>query len=139
MATLNWTELSDVYYRQIHLFDMKWEQDLALEYFHIAAAKFGGPIARIMKPKSLILGIPKNNQLFRENLTIHDSAGKLKGKVLWNFNKKFVGMGWTNEEILVIVFADGEIQLLDIHGDPISYPSPAPLFGAPSPKDKDIM
>ena len=139
MATLNWTELSDVYYRQIHLFDMKWEQDLALEYFHIAAAKFGGPIARIMKPKSLILGIPKNNQLFRENLTIHDSAGKLKGKVLWNFNKKFVGMGWTNEEILVIVFADGEIQLLDIHGDPISYPSPAPLFGAPSPKDKEII
>ena len=139
MATLNWTELSDMYYRQMHLYDMKWEQDLALEYFHIAAAKFGGPIARIMKPKSLILGIPKNNQLFREYLTISDSAGKIKGKVQWNFNKKLVGMGWTNEEILVIVFADGEIQLYDIHGDPISYPPPAPLFGSPSPKEKEII
>lgn len=139
MATLNWTELAEVYYRQIHLYDMKWEQDLALEYFFIAVAKFGGPIARIMKPKSLILGIPKNNQLFREYLTINDSAGKLKGKVLWNFSKKFVGMGWTTEEILVIVFADGEIQLLDIYGDPISYPSPAPLFGAPNPKEKEIV
>lgn len=139
MATLNWTELNDAFYRQIHLFDMKWETDLALEYFHIAAAKFGGPIARIMKPKSLILGIPKNNQLFREYLTINDSAGKLKGKVLWNFNKKFIGMGWTNDEILVIVFADGEIQLLDIHGDPISYPPPPPLFGTPNPKEKEII
>ena len=139
MATLNWTELSEVYYRQVHLYDMKWEQDLALEYFFIAAAKFGGPIARIMKPKSLILGIPKNNQMFREYLTINDSAGKLKGKVLWNFNKKFVGMGWTNDEILTIVYADGEIQLLDIYGDPISYPPPPPLFGAPNPKEKEIV
>ena len=128
-----------MYYRQVHLYDMKWEQDLALEYFFIAAAKFGGPIARIMKPKSLILGIPKNNQMFREYLTINDSAGKLKGKVLWNFNKKFVGMGWTNDEILTIVYADGEIQLLDIYGDPISYPPPPPLFGAPNPKEKEIV
>lgn len=137
MATLNWTELADVYYRQIHLYEMKWEQDLALEYFSIASAKLGGPIARIMKPKSLILGVPKNNQLFRDYLTINDSAGKLKGKLQWDFNKKFVGMGWTNDEILVIVFADGEIKLLDIHGENVN--TPLPLFGSSPVKEKEIV
>lgn len=82
MALLNWTELGDICYRQVFQYDMKWEQDLAIEYFHIAAARFGGPIARIMKPKSLIMGIPNTNQLFRKYLTIHNSAGKLTGKIL---------------------------------------------------------
>jgi hypothetical protein len=61
MALLNWTELGEYSYRQISLYDMEWEDELDLEHFYVVASKFGGPIARVMKPKSLIMGIVHDN------------------------------------------------------------------------------
>jgi hypothetical protein len=50
MATLDWVELGEVYYRSIPVYDMKWEQDLGIEHFYKCAARYGGPIARMMIP-----------------------------------------------------------------------------------------
>jgi hypothetical protein len=44
MANLNWIELGDVYYNQANLYDLSWEQELEIEHFIVAGARYGGPI-----------------------------------------------------------------------------------------------
>jgi hypothetical protein len=61
--------------------------------------------------------------MFRSYLTIHDSAGKLLGKVKWDFGKKLVDMGWTTDEILVLVYETGELELLNIYGEKVAFPN----------------
>ena len=61
MATLDWVELGPYYYRSTHIYDMQWEQDLGIEHFYKCAARFGGPIARMMIPDQVIFGIPETN------------------------------------------------------------------------------
>jgi hypothetical protein len=61
MATLDWVELGDKYYRTIENYKMAWEQDLGIEHFYKCAAKYGGPIARMMIPDQVIFGIPETN------------------------------------------------------------------------------
>jgi hypothetical protein len=90
-----------------------------------------------MKPKSLILGIVNDNQIFRKFLTIHNSAGKLLSKISWDFTKEFVGMGWTTDEILVVVFQTGEFDLYNVWGDKVVYPPP--LFKQPAPPAQQVM
>lgn len=77
----------------------------------------------MMIPDQVIFGIPETNQLFRQYLTIHNSAGKITGKVRWDFNKKLVDMGWTSDEILVLVYETGEMELLNIYGEKVAYPN----------------
>lgn len=137
MEPYDWTDLGDFAYRQLELYQMKWEKDVDLEFFHVAGAKFGGPIARLIKAGALIMGVPDINQVFRKYLTVHDSSGKLLGKMQWNFDKIFTGMGWTSDELLVVVYRSGEIDVLNVHCDKVAFPNP--LFGFPPPKEKEIV
>ena len=137
MALLNWTELGEYCYRQIELYDMQWENDRDLEYFYVTGAGFGGPVARLMRPDSLVMGIPDTNQLYRKFLTIHDSAGKVSGKIPWNFDRKMVGMGFTNDEVLVIVYENADIDLYNVQGEKVAYPPP--LFETTSLSGSSVL
>jgi hypothetical protein len=122
-----WTPLEDVQYRLTE-FGSTFELDKArkevqkwpeFDYFHIAIAKNGGPIALMLKDKTLFIG-QKEKEIkslifvfssFGKFISVIDMPTKLKvarEKLLWSF------LGFTaDNEDLVLVSADGTLYLLD--------------------------
>lgn len=124
---MNWIELANLNYRQVPIYEMEWEKTLPLSHFCVAMAKFGGPIARVLKPKTLVKS-DSASLMSAKYLTIHNASGRLYGKVLWDPERPFLGMAWTTEETLVVVFRNGSIDFYNIWAEKVASP-PENVFG----------
>ena len=131
---MNWIELQELNYRQVHVYDMEWETGIPLTHFQVAIAKFGGPIARVLKPKTLVKSESAALECAR-HLTIHSSSGTRYAKIPWDPEKPLLGLGWTSEEILVVVYKNGGLELFNIWGERAGFP-PENIF---SPKSLEIL
>jgi hypothetical protein len=122
-----WIPLEDVHYRLTE-FGSSFELDKArkdvqkwpeFDYFHIAIAKNGGPIAMMLKDKTLFIG--QKEKEIKSLIFVFSSFGKFisvidlpkkfevaKEKLMWGF------LGFTpDNEDLVLVSADGTLYLID--------------------------
>ncbi|RCH85013.1 Vacuolar protein sorting-associated protein 16, partial [Rhizopus azygosporus] len=100
--TADWTELHDRFYKQSDL-----------SKFMIAGAQYGGPIAMIRDDRKVLL--LQKQQPIKPTIYMYTSAGKLIEQIQWD-RGKIVGLGWTEQEQLVVVTEDGSVRLYTLHG-----------------------
>ena len=131
---MNWIELEDLNYRQLPIYDMTWETGIPLSHFQVAIAKFGGPIARVLKPKTLVKSESSSLACAR-HLTIQSASGILYAKIPWDPDKPLLGLGWTSDEILVVVYKTGGLELFNIWGERVAFP-PENIF---APRTIDVL
>lgn len=107
------TEDGACYYQQHAIGPMAWNDSVDLAQFSVWGAKFGGPMA-LMRDKTKPLKIGQaavaNNKIF-----IYTAGGRLLSEITWE-GAEIVGMGWNDEELLVIMQATGAADVYDMHG-----------------------
>lgn len=109
---VDWNALGEVPYKKWHVYDMEWLDTIQIEDYHVCGAPFGGPIALIRDDKKLT---QLTDEHLKPKLRIFTSSGKKLAEIEWN-DRKVAGMGWSDQEQLVIVFEDGNVIVYDIYG-----------------------
>lgn len=108
----DWYALGPIQYRKWHVYDIEWELPLHLrnskegfsfENYVVAGAQFGGPLAMIPDQKKA--NLPE--ELDKNIILIYSCAGKKLAEIEWG-GKNIVGMGWTDQENLVVVPENGK-------------------------------
>ena len=115
----DWNALGDVLYRKWHVYDMGWGENMQIEDFHVCGAPFGGPLALIRDDRK-----PQGSPNSKPKLRIFTSSGNIIAEVLvivfvalfvifscqieWS-DRRVVGMGWSDQEQLVVVLEDGTL------------------------------
>lgn len=93
---------------------MCW-QKVDLNRHKVACANFGGPIA-IIRDDSKIVQL--RSESARAKLLIFSSSGMLINSFLWDRpGGRLIGMGWTEEEVLLCVVQDGTVYQYNVHGE----------------------
>ena len=100
-----WHALGDVQYRKWQVFAMGWDQ-MRLENFRVCGAPFGGPVALIREDKD------KAAEKAASLLSIYSSSGVLISQCDWQ-PKAIAGMGWSDQEQLVVVLEEGTVLTYD--------------------------
>ncbi|CAM0139156.1 Vacuolar protein sorting-associated protein 16 [Umbelopsis sp. WA50703] len=111
--TSGWIQLQDRFYRKVEVYSLLWKQ-IELSKFIIAGAQYGGPIAMIRDDKKVLL--LQNQQPIKPIIYIYTSAGKLLQQIQWD-KGRIVGMGWTEQEQLVVAMEDGMIRMYNLNGE----------------------
>jgi hypothetical protein len=109
----DWHKLGDVWYRKWHAYDMRWLNDIEIDDYMICGAQFGGPLALILKEEKL-KALDYGQQ--QRKLKIYTSSGIKMAEVDWDAKQRVSGMGWSDQEQLVIVIEDGNVLIYDIQG-----------------------
>jgi len=106
-----WNALGDVLYRKWKVYDMTqgWGDKIKIENYQIEGAQFGGPLAMIRDDRK------SPNDENKAKLLLYTSSGNKIAELEWD-NKRVAGMGWNDQEQLVIVLEDGNVLLYDIYG-----------------------
>ncbi|CAM6111380.1 unnamed protein product [Calypogeia fissa] len=109
-----WSELYSTFYRKQEIYTMCW-QKVDLSRHKVACANFGGPIA-IIRDDSKIVQL--RSESARAKLFIFSSSGMLINSFLWDRpGGRLIGMGWTEEEVLLCVVIDGTVYRYNVHGE----------------------
>eukprot|EP01083_Nonionella_stella_P003024 8619_1 len=117
MATSDWSQLYDRYYRKRLVYDMAW-RDIDLEKYIVVGATCGGPVAMIRDDRKILL-LGKGLRKSHPEMKIFSSSGQLISIFAWK-SKTLVKMGWTREEHLVCVLEDGTLMRYSIQGELLS-------------------
>lgn len=109
-----WQSLHNRFYRKQEIYNMCW-QNIDLSRHKVACSRFGGPIA-IIRDDSKIVQLRAESA--RPRLLIFSASGVLLASAPWDRpGGKLVGLGWTDDEILICVVQDGSISQYNVHGE----------------------
>lgn len=110
----DWHNLGDVLYRKWHVYDMGWtHENVQIDNFHVCGAQFGGPLAMIRDDRKA--SGSTSNEDMKGKLYIYTSSGCRVAAVGWDGSKRVAGMGWSDQEQLVIVLDDGMCSYTKLH------------------------
>jgi vacuolar protein sorting-associated protein 16 len=116
----DWYALGGVQYRKWHIYDLPWtttvdgvNTPINLENYLVCGGPFGGPVAMILDSKRLSSGAtaqPPVNDTDINKLLLFTSSGIPLAQIDWN-ERSVIGMGWTDQENLVVIADDGMRKL----------------------------
>ncbi|CAM9819713.1 unnamed protein product, partial [Phaeothamnion confervicola] len=128
----DWVSLGEVQYRKFEVYKLDWDgarEQSELDSHHVAAARFGGPIAMIRDETKLAIRLratPYISQVaaggaIGARLRIFSSAGRKLADVPWDdkaagSSGRLVGIGWTDRELLVTVREQGTVAVFEVLG-----------------------
>jgi len=120
----NWKKLNENYYSLEKISQIPWADIILgedkcngkfnLNECFVACAKNAGPVALLRRKNELIYG---DTNYLKDNLCIFTSTGYLLSKHVWKNKKDTIYMGFTDDEILIIVTIDAQIFLKNPEGD----------------------
>ncbi|XP_034487688.1 vacuolar protein sorting-associated protein 16 homolog [Drosophila innubila] len=110
--TGEWFKLQPDYYRKVELPTPNWPIDIDLEYMHVVAAPYGGPLAAIRDSAKVV---PVKG-ISRSMIRIFDTSGNETGHILWNHGK-LISMGWSDTEELICVLENAKVFVFDMFGN----------------------
>jgi len=128
---VDWHPLGEVIYRKWNVYDMGWGDDFNIDDYMICGATFGGPIAFIKNKEIDITTTTttnsgtntntntiNNDEEYSLDLIIYTSSGRLLSSISINpkSKSKIIGLGWSDDEQLIITFVDGNVIIYNIHG-----------------------
>ncbi|KRX01117.1 hypothetical protein PPERSA_08218 [Pseudocohnilembus persalinus] len=114
MATQNWIQMGQDEYEFHELFRMNEDdfKQIDLKYNHVAAAKFGGPIAatqdKFLKKQYQVL----NNILTKDKISFFANNGKLINSISFKPDAQIVGFNFIQDELLLVVQENWKYHLL---------------------------
>lgn len=106
----DWHALGEtsVFYRKWQVYDFNWKGEdgkpIDLTNCQICGSSLGGCLALF------------NTLSHSKKFFIFSSAGVKLSEVVWDDQKKLAGLGWSDQEQLIIVLEDGNVLVYDIQG-----------------------
>lgn len=76
---------------------------MQIDGYHVCGAQFGGPLAMIRDERKV------STEEIKSRLRIFTSSGLSIADVEWDASKRVAGMGWSDQEQLIIVLEDGKL------------------------------
>ncbi|KAL2024702.1 hypothetical protein VTK56DRAFT_6903 [Thermocarpiscus australiensis] len=112
--TAGWEQLGERFYRKIQLYTQVFDQDLDLDNYVVAGAPYGGAIALYRDEEKLVAFQPTRSS--KPSIDIYSCAGKLIRRIPWD-QGSIKGLGWSEDEKLLVVTADGTVRCYDLQGE----------------------
>ncbi|KEZ45344.1 Uncharacterized protein SAPIO_CDS2157 [Scedosporium apiospermum] len=109
-----WERLGDKWYRRIQHYTEVFDLDLDLDNYIIAGAPYGGAIA--LWNDDTKLQQYQATRAVKPSIDIYNYAGKKLRSIPWE-KGTIKGLGWSEEEQLLAVLADGTVRCYDLQGD----------------------
>ncbi|KAH8600344.1 Vps16, C-terminal region-domain-containing protein [Bisporella sp. PMI_857] len=113
--TADWEKVGDKFYRKIQLYTEVFDKDLELENYIVTGCSYGGAIA-LYRDESKLHSL-QGSQSSKASIDLYSCAGKLIRRLNWD-KGSIKGLGWSDDEQLIIVTADGTVRCYyDLQGD----------------------
>lgn len=129
----DWHALGEVQYRTFHLYEMGWKNDkVKLEEYRVCGAQNGGPVALIREGAAATTA-PGSSKVVVDtpwvgdssapaaaptasspSLQIYTSSGIKISECEWPHQVRVAGLGWGDQEQLIIVLEDANVLTYDI-------------------------
>jgi WD40 repeat protein len=113
--TADWERVGDKFYRKTQLYTALFDQDLELENYIVTGCSYAGAIA-LYRDETKLHSF-RGSQAAKSSIDLYSSAGKLIRRLNWD-KGSIKGLGWSEEENLIVVTADGTVRCYyDLQGD----------------------
>ncbi|CZR57193.1 related to vacuolar protein sorting VACUOLELESS1 [Phialocephala subalpina] len=113
--TADWEKVGDKFYRKIQLYTAVFDQDLELENYIVTGCSYGGAIA-LYRDETKLHSF-RGSQTSKSSIDLYSCAGKLLKRINWD-KGSIKGLGWSEDEKLIVVTADGTVRVYyDLQGD----------------------
>ncbi|KAH7308157.1 Vps16, N-terminal region-domain-containing protein [Stachybotrys elegans] len=109
-----WEQVGGNWFRKTQLYTAVFDQDLDLDNYIIAAAPYGGALALWRDDSKLQVYQPGKPS--KPAIEIYSLAGKKLQSIAWD-KGAIKGLGWSENENLLVVTADGNVRCYDLQGD----------------------
>ena len=114
-VTENWDQLGNLYLRRFEFYDMDWMDLVDLDKSLVVPAPYGGYIAVVVDPRRLTEKDKELGTVSQERIHLYLPTGKPIAIVKWD-GGIVAGMGWTQNEELIVVSETGIMKKFDLIG-----------------------
>ncbi|XP_044717507.1 uncharacterized protein HRG_09015 [Hirsutella rhossiliensis] len=113
-ARADWESVGDKWFRKTQQYTAVFDQELDLDNYFVAGAPYAGALALWRDDTKLQAHQPGISS--KPSIDIYSLAGKKLRSIPWD--KTVVkGLGWSEQESLLVVTADGNVRCYDLQGD----------------------
>ena len=102
-----WDKVGDQFYRRVQLYDAIFDEELELENYLVAGAPYSGALA-LHRDESKVYRY-RGSSAAKSSIDIYACSGKLISRINWD-SGSIRGLGWSDEENLVVVTEDGNFR-----------------------------
>lgn len=115
-ARADWERVGDRWFRKTQQYTQVFDAALDLDAYVVAAAPYAGALALWRDETKLLAALPPARAA-RPAIDVYSLAGKLLRSLPWEGRSPVRGLGWSDDEALVVVSADGSVRCYDLQGD----------------------
>lgn len=114
--TAGWEQLGDSFYRKVQLYTAVFDQSLDLDSYAVAGAPYAGAVA-LCRDETKIVAY-RGGAAAKPSIEIYSSAGKPIRTIRWDKVSEIRGLGWSDDEKLLVVTKDGTVRCyVDLQDD----------------------
>ncbi|KND89060.1 putative vacuolar protein sorting-associated protein 16 [Tolypocladium ophioglossoides CBS 100239] len=113
-ARADWESVGEKWFRKTQQYTAVFDQDLDLDNYVIAGAPYAGALALWRDDTKLLAHQPGRSS--KPAIDIYSLAGKKLRSIPWD-KGVIAGLGWSEDESLLVVTADGNVRCYDLQGD----------------------
>jgi hypothetical protein len=105
--TANWEKLGSRFYRKVPLYTAVFDADLELQNYLIAGAPYSGAVAFYRNEDRI--ATYRGAASSKTTVDVYSCSGKLLNRLAWD-KGTVKGLGWGEDEMLVVVAEDGVVR-----------------------------
>ncbi|OAA67065.1 vacuolar protein sorting [Niveomyces insectorum RCEF 264] len=114
--TAGWEQVGDSFYRRINLYTAVFDGSIDLDNYIVAGAPYSGAIA-LCRDEAKIVAYQARRPP-KPSVDVYSSAGRLIRRIVWDKISEVRGLGWSDDEKLLIVTRDGTVRCyVDLQAD----------------------
>ncbi|KAI5457799.1 vacuolar sorting protein [Mariannaea sp. PMI_226] len=110
----DWESVADKWFRKSQLYTAVFDQDLDLDNYIVTGAPYAGALALWRDDTKLLAYQPGISS--KPSIDIYSLSGKKLRSIPWD-KGQIKGLGWSEDETLLVVTADGIVRCYDLQGD----------------------
>ncbi|RDA89887.1 hypothetical protein CP533_6244 [Ophiocordyceps camponoti-saundersi (nom. inval.)] len=110
-ARADWESVGDKWFRKTQQYTAVFDQDLDLDNYIVAGAPYAGALALWRDDSKLQPGT-----WTKPTIDIYSLTGKKLRSIPWD-KTSVRGLGWSEDESLLVVTVDGNVRCYDLQGD----------------------
>ncbi|OAQ90593.1 vacuolar protein sorting vps16 [Purpureocillium lilacinum] len=113
-ARADWESVGDRWFRKTQQYTEVFDQDLDLDNYIVAGAPYAGALALWRDETKILAHQPGVSS--KPSIDIYSLAGKKIRSIPWD-RGAIKGLGWSEDESLLVVTPDGNVRCYDLQGD----------------------